>query len=478
MRVRRAWISTVGLFVRWSLCLLVGCLPDPAGGVEVRGRHITVHADPAIPICADAVAVADRYVEDIADLLGVPVRPIDYYVIDGPTGCGYGKYANANCTIDRTVYANRWIHFHELVHAVDDTRPPALFVEGLAEALRQRSSEARGADISRADARLDLDSSAFRRGVPADEYLVSGDFVRFVVERFGGQRYRSFALSVTTLDDHLSIRIAFTRAFGVSLDSVIADWRVANPATSTVTGPADLIDCHDPIAPVGPETWRVDEVIPDGCQSGTSAGGASYAQQTGRYGFEVTDPGLFVVEASARSDQQGVVLSCPENAQFKYRTSATVRRFTTMPLLAGRHAIAVVDDAHAWSVSRIGAVGDTCVTAPVFAAPESDAWELDTQGSPATWIRIAYAGRRALYSSGADAGARVCWGACGDLHCQPIGPGARLEYPADQALYLVSGLGIGLIAVSTIGDLQDNPDARPDDDHRIVGAHEARDPDL
>jgi hypothetical protein len=445
-------MSTVRLFVRWSLCLLVGCLPDPTGGVEVRGRHITVHADPAIPICADAVAVADRYIEDVADLLGVSVQPIDYYLMEGPTGCGYGKYANANCTVDRTVYANTWIHFHELVHAVDDTRPPALFVEGIAEALSTRSSEARGTDISRADARLDLDSSEFRAGVPAQEYLASGDFVRFVVERFGGQRYRSFALSLTPLDDQLSTRIAFTRAFGVSLESVIADWRVATPAASTMTVPADLIDCHEPMAPVGPETWRVDQVVLDGCQSGTSAIGASYAQQTGRHGFEVTDPGLFIVEASARSDQEGVVLSCPDNVRFKYRTSATVRRFTTMPLLAGRHAIIVVDGAQAWSVSRIGTLGDTCDTAPVFAAPEAHAWELDTQGRPGTWIRIAYAGRRALYSSGTDAGARVCWGACGDLHCQAIRPGARLEYPADQALYLVRGLGIGLIAVSTSGD--------------------------
>ncbi|MDB4957399.1 MAG: hypothetical protein JWO36_4968 [Myxococcales bacterium] len=464
--------------MRWSLCLLVGCLPDTPGGVEVRGRHITVHVDPAIPICADALAVADRYVEDIADLFGVQVQPIDYYIMEGPTGCGYGKYANANCTINRTVYANTWIHFHELVHAVDDTRPPALFVEGIAEALRKRSREARAEDISRADAQLDLDSSSFRGGVPAEEYLVSGDFVRFVVERFGGRRYHSFAGSVTSLDDHLSTRIAFKRAFGVSLDSVIADWRVANPATSTATVPADLTDCHDPIAPVGPETWRVDEVVPDGCQSGMSAGGAGYEQQTGRYGFEVTDPGLFVVEVSTRGDQQGVVLSCPVNVQFDYRTSATVRRFTTMPLLAGRHAITVVDGAHAWSVSRIGAVGETCDTAPVFAAPDSEPWELDTRGSPATWIRIAYAGPRALYGWGTDAGARVCWGACGDLHCQPIGTGARVEYPAGQALYLVRGVGVGLIAVRTIGDLQDNADARPDDDHRIVGAPEARDPDL
>jgi hypothetical protein len=75
------------------------------------------------------VADADRFIEDGAAMLGshpgrsiLPVRWTD------PLRARQDP--NVSCVINGTVYANVWIHFHELVHAIDDTYPPALFVEG------------------------------------------------------------------------------------------------------------------------------------------------------------------------------------------------------------------------------------------------------------------------------------------------------------------------------------------------------------
>ena len=88
---------------RLSILLLAGllpagCLPElNEAAVVVKGRHVTVHATPTVPVCEDAVAVADRFVEDASAMLGVPPPPIDYYIFDGATGCGYGKYAMASC---------------------------------------------------------------------------------------------------------------------------------------------------------------------------------------------------------------------------------------------------------------------------------------------------------------------------------------------------------------------------------------------
>src|SRR5690606_1552715 len=102
------------------------------------------------------------------------------------TGCGYGQYTGASCTMGSTVYSNAWIHYHELVHAVDNSHPPAVFAEGVAEALTTPLSAARNSTLARATAEIDFDSPAFRAGIPSDEYAIAGDFVRFVLEKFGG----------------------------------------------------------------------------------------------------------------------------------------------------------------------------------------------------------------------------------------------------------------------------------------------------
>lgn len=416
-------------------------MPEPSGGVAVEGRHVTVYADPDIPVCANAIAVADRFVEDVAAMIGVDPPRIDYYLMNEDTGCGYGQYAGADCTIGTTVYARTWIHYHELVHAVDNSHPPALFVEGIAESLSWLSKDARRISLAREEARLNFDSTSFRAGVPLEEYKIAGDFVRYLVERFGGKRYRSFAGALVSLSDGISVRREFARAFGEKLDDVIADWREYTPLQSTMTVPVDNVDCNDPIDPIAPDTWRIDRIDPDGCESGTTPEGARYSQQSGRYGFEVATPGLFLVEAdSDRGSQKGLIRSCAANALYEYRTASNARRFMLVPLRAGRHAIDMADGATAWSVERLGAEGASCETASIFRAPLREAWQVDIRGNESTWVRIVYDGWRGLYGTTDSAtAARACWGACSDLKCQPITFGATIDAPAGQPLYIVLG---------------------------------------
>jgi hypothetical protein len=430
-------------------------MPEPSGGVAMKGRHVTVYADPEIPVCPNAVALADRFVEDVASTLGVSPPAIDYYVMNGPTGCGRGQYAGADCTFGTTVYAKTWIHFHELVHAVDNSHPPALFVEGIAEALSWPSKEARRLALARGQVRLDFDSPTFRAGVPLEEYKIAGDFVRYLVDRFGGVKYRAFAASVLSLADGISMRREFTRVFGATIDDVVADWRVWTPIASTLTVPVDNIDCQDPIAPVAPDTWRVDRVESDGCESGMTPLGARYWQQTGRYGFEVATPGVFLVEAEGDyGNQKGMIRSCAADALYEYRTSGTAKRFMALPLPAGRHAIDMVDGATSWRVERMAAVGDSCETAPIFRAPERGPWHLDIRGTGSTWLRIAHDGSYELYGTGDSAtAARACWGSCSNLRCQAIAYGAPIDYPTSQPLYIVLGATStpsGVVAIKTI----------------------------
>lgn len=427
--------------MRWAwLWLLAGCLPELDGGVVIEGRHVTVHADPAIPVCEDAVANADRFVEDTSAMLGVEPPHIDYYLFDGPTGCGYGQYATASCAINGAVFANVWIHYHELVHAVDDSHPPALFVEGLAEALSIPSSVARNTSLSRKDAEVPFESTRFRAGEPATNYQVAGDFVRYLLDRFGMVRYRRFAHSLVSLADQITIRRAFREAFDATLDDVIADWRRTDPRDSALSVPVDLAECHDVITPISDETWGADHVEPSSCATGTTSRGSYYAQPQHRYGFEVSEPGLFLVHAGGGEGARCALRSCVAGRRDEYSMSGDVQGFVATPLVAGRHAIELLDGVERWRVSRLGDVGSSCETAPSFTAPAGEAWRLELRGEPATWLRVDYEGDRPVYAyTRLTSPTRMCVGGCAPSQCKPLAHQIVVERLAGQPLYIELG---------------------------------------
>lgn len=437
------------------MCLLAGCLVEPGNTIETRGRHVTVHADPAVPVCPEAVAAADRFVEDTAAMLGVAPPAIDYYLFDGPTGCDFGEYTNTSCTVGNTVYANAWIHYHELVHAVDDSLPPALFVEGLAVALSRPSRDARGDSLVRADAPLDFGSTLFRAGSPADEYHVAGDFVRYLVDRFGAKRYRAFARSLSYLADPITIHRSFAHVFGVPLDDVIASWRTSSPAASLLWVPIDDADCGDPVPPVASGLWEVQDAPADGCESGTTAGGAVYVQPSGRYGFEVSEPGLYVVEASCEGAAKGVLRSCAAETQYDLATSPGTRRFTIAKLDPGRHAIQLGGAHQAWRIEHAGPAATTCEAAAAFTAPAGTSWQLEVHAVPGMWLRIVHAGFPLFAGSNADSAARMCWGTCADLRCAPIAHGTVLGDVQGETIYIVFGMTATpaeTVIVKTVGE--------------------------
>lgn len=401
---------------------------------------MTVHADPAFPVCEDAVANADRFVEDTSAMLGVSPPHIDYYLFDGPTGCGHGQYANASCAISGAVFANVWIHYHELVHAVDDSHPPALFVEGLAEALSIPSSVARNTTLSRLDAEVPFETTRFRAGNPATNYQVAGDFVRYLLARFGMERYRRFAHSLVSLADQITIRRAFVVTFDETLDDVIEDWRHSDPHDAQLFVPVDLAECHDVIAPLENETWGAEHVEPSKCASGTTSNGSYYAQPSHRYGFEVNEPGLFLLHAGGRGNTRCALRSCAAGVRDEYTMTSDVQGFVATPLVAGRHAIELLDGVERWRVSRLGAVGTSCETAPAFTAPDDDTWRLELHGEPSTWLRVDYAGERSVYVfTRITSPTRMCIGGCSPAHCKPLDHQVVVQRLAGEPLYIQLG---------------------------------------
>lgn len=439
--------------MRWLLLLLAGCLPklDIDDAVVVEGRHVKLYADPAIPVCPGSIAAADRFVEDTAAMLGIDPPAIDYYLFDGPTGCGLGQYAFASCAVNGSVFANHWIHFHELVHAVDDSHPPALFVEGLAEALSLPSGNAREPAVPRESAVVAIDSSSFRAGDPWQRYSVAGDFVRYIIERFGPAQYRAFARSVSSLADPITIRRQFQATFGVGLDAVIAEWRLADPADTRMIVPVDLASCGDPAAPVGPDRWAGDGLELADCTSGITEHETSYTQPSTRFGFEVTTSGLYEVRVDGDGDgEHGRVWSCEAPSDREYTVSSARRtRAAILPLAVGRHAIDTVSPASPWSVTRIGAIGSTCETAPTVTAPRGDAWQLEITAPPWTWVRIEHDGLHALRGGGSSAG-RVCTGACGALRCESLVSTLPVARHAGEAVLVQLGAADGGFPTATV----------------------------
>lgn len=423
--------------MRWALLSLAGCVPELGDAVVIQGRHVTVHADPAIPVCEEAVAIADRFVEDLAESLGVKPPAIDYYLFDGETGCGTNQYAMSSCEINGDVYANAWIHFHELAHAVDTTHPPALFVEGFAEANSWPAKAARNQPPPPGDVPLPLESIEFRAGDLHRNYWLGGSFVRYLLERFGIARYRSFAQSLVSLSDRLTIARAFEQVFDVPLDEVVASWRATDPAASTLTLPIDLVECGDPMPPIGPETWGMASLEPARCKSGQTARGTVYSQPVHRYGFEVHEPGMFVIELSSTTSTGGAVWSCVDGTRNAFTTAPHASPYAIRPLAAGRHALELFDGVEGWRVSRIGGLALACESAPAFQAPPGP-WRLDLHGPRKMWVRIDEAQARRVFVSPRKP-VRMCTGGCAPDDCRSITNYTMLDQVHARPLFIELG---------------------------------------
>jgi hypothetical protein len=428
--------------VRWlSLLLFAGCLPELEDeAVVTKGKYVTVHATETVPVCEDAITVADRFVEDASAMLGVSPPQIDYYIFDGPTGCGYGQLAMASCATYGTVYANHWIHFHELVHAVDESHPPALFAEGLAEALSIPSPTARN-QPDRADAYVAIESFDFRTGNVAEHYRVAGDFVRYIVERFGPAKYRELSLSMMSLADALTIHSTFKAIMGVTLEETIADFRRTAPAASRLAVPVDLADCHDPIPPTDRDTWEFRDITENGCTSGMTENGTTYWQHMRRFGFEITNAGMYQIEVSASGDpKRGRMWSCAAGEVYEYASSRQARNLAVMPLIKGRHAIEALEDTTGFRITRLGHIGDKCERATHVNVPSGERWQLEVSGAPQTWVQIDNPGPSPLLGTvRTEAPAVACTGPCNALRCQQLGTTVPLAYGSNEPLLIRFG---------------------------------------
>lgn len=369
-----------------ALAIALAAACAPAGledAIVTRGMYIDVHADPDMPVCSEAVANVDRYIEATAALLGVSPPHVTYYLYDQTVeGCRIAGEP-ADCTSGTEVYAATWPHYHELVHVVVDElgRPPAFLSEGIAEGLGD-SYPVLSAE-ERAVAELPIESVRFYASDAIAHQSAAGDFAIYVLHRFGADAYRELFRRLLYHGDIGTTRRVFREITGEELDLVIADWRVGDPDEVTTMLPLETMRCAAPVtAAAGSEMLS--------CTSSYQRGLQRLAQPVYR-SIEIAEPAMHAIAVRGDGSAHVTFESCegPRRSLGTHWTSYSpdITTIDVIPIDQPGHYSASLSTAFPepsaiamdWSVSALGPAGTSCATAPVLALPEGR-WKLDLRG--------------------------------------------------------------------------------------------------
>jgi hypothetical protein len=389
--------------VRAALCALAGCsIPstDLPGEQVLRGAHVTLHADPQLPICQTAIDDADAYVADTATYLGAAVPAITYVVHDRrDDSCGFGSEYIADCTIAHTIFAYNWISYRELANAVvwDWGHPPALFSEGLGGALAGPPTNP--VDRATADVAAIEATTSFFAGTPeqvTSHFDIANDFATFLLQRDGVAKMRALTQQLVYLSDPLTIEQTFDHVYGATLGDAIAAWRTEAPIGGAL--PLDTLACSAPEVAADPTgTFALSEPA---CAGGKTVAGGSIEQPM-RHVIDLPASGLYQIGTATAQFATTEIASCngtepmppAEYVGKSYLDDSN--QSLLLALDAGPHALRFDMFAYpiegvdlgtwSWTVTPVGPQSATCASAPPLSiAPGS---RVLFESSPARWPR-------------------------------------------------------------------------------------------
>ena len=277
-----------------ALLALAGCEAsvlderDP-NALPLYGDNVTLYYDPGMMPCAGTLSYLDASVTAIASYLGVPRGdPIPYYYTQDLLPCSAGA---GGCTIGPpeavlSCWGKQPNLVHELVHAVKWRAmglTNSFLDEGLAVSLGQYDS----AGIARSSA-SDQDLLA-AEPLPAADYDLAGDFVSYLLTRFGPNPFVSLVKSVHRGDPVTSIEGAFESIYGETMTALRAD-RSQSPLTF-YSNRIDLPECQAllPDPSLGQGATVVESVDCATNAVGVAGAGATYVP------FDVAADGLYAL---------------------------------------------------------------------------------------------------------------------------------------------------------------------------------------
>ncbi|HEY6078142.1 MAG TPA: hypothetical protein VIW29_05030, partial [Polyangiaceae bacterium] len=308
--------------------------------VVLESEHFRLHAHAGDEdACENAPSELERHLAAISAFLGLgePEVPIDYYKFESVEEL----QADGACSIDKSpgclhagqVRTAKLLDAHELIHAyVEPSRPPWIFIEGLADVLScDYGPWSRPRDYANFDDVSALDWRELAAWVPDGEardltfYRAGSQLVRYLIDTFGVEavmaHYRSARSSATPAE----VDEDFTSAFDQSLATA---WQAALELELPGGPCLTPFECSHERLEVG-ESWQVEARC-----------GVGYEYKT----FELSqEEGVVLSAPEARDvlgerDSLGMLLACDGLAQAPTWTSFYPPRLATR-LAAGRYAL-------------------------------------------------------------------------------------------------------------------------------------------
>jgi len=244
------------MFVRLALVWLaigVGCndpmnLPSDQVWTSAHFRYATRADDTGV--CPDVVDKLEAHFALVNAYLGIewPGGTIDYYKYRNATDFVY----NSDCPQRSTACANGWaiqsplaLDRHELVHVYTRHlgRPPAMFEEGLAEALAPAGRTFGAPTQSWQEV---LGAPPLAGGLPADiAYWGGAWFVAHLLRHHPVPTFIAFYSTARAAADEAEVAATFQQIYGVALDD---EWRHAQTEDANEAG-VPIWECTaDPMA--------------------------------------------------------------------------------------------------------------------------------------------------------------------------------------------------------------------------------------
>jgi hypothetical protein len=374
------------------LCLLgiaqASCAPVIPNEQTIRGRYTEVHASSAEMPCRASVDFADAFIERWSRRFGVAPPRVRVF-LDEPLRAAMcsslPEAPSPDCARGTDVYSRRWVHQHELIHAIAFAaygRAPQFLEEGLAVWASTVGDESGNLRLlERVDLAPIVETEAWERAPNLGaRYDSAGHFVAYLVRRFSLAQVLAVYDALELRSTAAQIDAAFTRLLGESFSSIHAAWTAS--MSSERTGDESLaMLCES-----APRSMVGDELGPSSlCSATTQPWGVDRVRLIAFDGAPVAVDG-------ASSTSNWLIGLCQERAVLH-----SGMQHDLLWLHAGTAAISPLGST-SLRLRRVGSTPQRCEDAPTISMGERatismlttpGAW-LSSGGSRQTWLRIGH----------------------------------------------------------------------------------------
>lgn len=287
------------------LGVLVACKPDIPDPIW-KGQYLHYSATTSGPVCRGSFYRQEQHVVELARLLGFELPAVIHYTqvarSEVPEYCE-GLNADGCAYVDSPYAFSAWsFNFHELTHAVAylaGIEGPTPFEEGFAEVFND------GGDPDTEPAPLDEVLRGFK--YDGTYYYTAGQFVRFLIERYGLEPFVQFLRS-TGSDDFEQFAPIFADVFGEPIEAAMSEFD-NYPNCPEISNRIALVDCNLPLQPWDGRTVTLTAKV--ACDQDDVLGPTLKDVMLTTRAFEVEQAGSYLFLASASEGWSGFrVVKC------------------------------------------------------------------------------------------------------------------------------------------------------------------------